>query len=291
VGGPSVFVVDADRAVPQAGAGRLNITLRANIDPKAEFKQIFYEGWRNQRDYLYVPNMHGSDWPKMRTMYEQLLPFVMHRADLNYLLDQMGAEIAIGHSYVRGGDIPEVPAASGGQLGADFTIDQGRYKITKIYDAESWNPDLRAPLAGPGVDVRVGDYILAVNGEELQTPDNLYRMLDGTANHQVVLTLNSRASMDGARRVTVIPVANDQGLRTRSWVEHNRHVVDSLSLAIDGLEVIDPIIGYDPSASPVPVTGKLKRYLKGYNRDPVVTMTQNIPLPVTLLGLTMEVSL
>lgn len=228
-GGPAVFVVDADRAVPQAGAGRLNITLRANIDPKAEFKQIFYEGWRNQRDYLYVPNMHGSDWPKMRTMYEQLLPFVMHRADLNYLLDQMGAEIAIGHSYVRGGDIPEVPAASGGQLGADFTIDQGRYKITKIYDAESWNPDLRAPLAGPGIDVRVGDYILAINGEELQTPDNLYRMLEGTANHQVVLTLNSRAAMDGARRVTVMPVANDQGLRTRAWVEHNRHVVDSLS--------------------------------------------------------------
>ncbi|MGH7654293.1 MAG: S41 family peptidase [Gemmatimonadaceae bacterium] len=228
-GGPAMFIVDADRAVPQAGTGRINATLRANIDPKAEFKQIFDEAWRNQRDYLYVPNMHGADWPKMKTMYGALLPYVMHRADLNYLIDMMGAEIAIGHSFVRGGDMPQVPANTGGQLGADFTIDQGRYKITRILDAESWNPELRAPLAGPGIDAHVGDYLLAVNGEELRAPDNLYRMLDGTANQQIVLTLNSRPVMDGARHVTVIPVANDQGLRTRAWVEHNRHLVDSLS--------------------------------------------------------------
>jgi tricorn protease len=153
----------------------------------------------------------------------------MHRADLNYLIDMMGSEIAIGHSYVRGGDMPEVPASTGGQLGADFTIDQGRYRITRILDAESWNPDLRAPLAGPGIDAHVGDYLLAINGEELRAPDNLFRMLDGTANRQVVLTLNSRPVMDGARHVTVIPVPNDQVLRTRAWVEHNRRLVDSLS--------------------------------------------------------------
>ena len=228
-GGPALFIVDADRAAPVAGAGRLNATLREYVDPKAEFKQIFDEGWRNQRDYLYVPNTHGANWPKMKQMYGQLLPFVNHRADLNYLIDMMGSEISIGHSYVRGGDMPEVPTATGGELGADFVIDQGRYKITKIYDNESWNPDLRAPLAAPGVDVRVGDYVLAVNGEELRTPDNLYRLLDGTANRQTVLTLNQRPTMDGARRATVVPVANDQGLRTRAWVEHNRRVVDSLS--------------------------------------------------------------
>jgi tricorn protease len=227
--GPAMFIVDADRAVPVAGTGRVNATLRANVDPKAEFKQIFDEAWRNQRDYLYQPNLHGADWPKVKQMYEQELPYVMHRADLNYLIDMMGSEIAIGHSYVRGGDMPEVPTNTGGQLGADFTIDQGRYRITKIYDAESWNPDLLAPLAGPGIDAHVGDYLLAVNGEELRAPDNLFRLLDGTANHQVVLTLNSRPVMDGARRVTVIPVLNDQGLRTRAWIEHNRRVVDSLS--------------------------------------------------------------
>jgi tricorn protease len=226
---PALFLVDADKAPPQAGQGRLEATLRMYLEPKEEFKQIFNEGWRNQRDYLYVPNMHGTDWAKDKQMYGQMLPFAMHRADLNYLLDMMGAEIAIGHSYVRGGDMPEVPQVLGGLLGADFAIDGGRYKITRIYDNESWNPDLRAPLAAPGVDVAVGDYILAINGVELRAPDNIYRLLDGTANRQTVLTVNSKPAMDGARLVTVVPVANEQGLRTRAWVEYNRRLVDKLS--------------------------------------------------------------
>jgi tricorn protease len=226
---PALFLVDADRVPPQAGAGRLNVQLRMYLEPKEEFKQIFYEGWRNQRDYLYVPNMHGSDWPKMKEMYGQLLPYVNHRADLNYLLDNMGSEIAIGHSYVRGGDMPSLPNSPGGLLGADFAIDSGRYKITRIYDNESWNPDLRAPLAGPGINVAVGDYIVAINGEELKAPDNIYRLLDGTANRQTVLAVNSRPSLEGARQVTVVPVANEQTLRTRAWVEANRRLVDKLS--------------------------------------------------------------
>ena len=139
------------------------------LEPRQEFAQIFNEGWRNQRDYLYVPNLHGVEWQKMKEMYGQLLPYVNHRADLNYLLDNMGAEISIGHSYVRGGAMPEVPLSTAGLLGADFTIDGGRYKIARIYDNESWNPDLRAPLAAPGVDVSVGDYVLAINGMELQS--------------------------------------------------------------------------------------------------------------------------
>jgi tricorn protease len=226
---PSLFIVDADRQPPAAGAGRLNVSLRMYLDPKQEFKQIFNEGWRNQRDYLYVPNMHGADWPRMKEMYGQFLPYVMHRADLNYLLDMMGAEIAIGHSYVRGGDMPEVPQSQGGLLGADFTIDSGRYKITRIYDNESWNTDLRAPLAAPGATISVGDYILAINGVELNAPDNIYRLLDGTANRQTALTVNTRPVMEGARIVTVVPVANEQALRTRAWVESNRRLVDKLS--------------------------------------------------------------
>jgi tricorn protease len=226
---PSLFLVDADRAAPAAGAGRLNVDLRASIDPKQEFAQIFNEGWRNQRDYLYVTNEHGADWPKMKQMYGALLPYVNHRADLNYLLDQMGAEIAIGHSFVRGGDMPDVPSANGGLLGADFAIDNGRYRITKIYDNENWNPDLRAPLSAPGVDVRVGDYIMAINGVELKAPDNIYRLLDGTANRQTNLTVNSTPTMTGARSAVVTPVANEQTIRTRAWVETNRRIVDSLS--------------------------------------------------------------
>ena len=224
-----LYLVDADRVAPAAGTGRLNATLRAYIDPREEFRQIFNEGWRNQRNNLYVKNAHGADWPAVKQMYEPLLAHVNHRADLNYLLDNMGAEIAIGHSYVRGGDIPDVPANTGGLLGADFTIDSGRYRLARIYDAESWNPELRAPLAVPGVNVSTGDYVLAINGIELRAPENIYRVLDGTANRQTVLTVNARPDMQGARTVTVMPIANEQGLRTRAWVEHNRRAVDSLS--------------------------------------------------------------
>jgi tricorn protease len=225
----SLFLVDADRTAPTANQGRLNVTLRMYLDPKQEFAQIFNEGWRLQRDYLYVPNLHGTDWPRMKQMYGQLLPYAMHRADLNYLLDNMGAEIAIGHSYVRGGDMPEVPRTLGGLLGADFTVERGRYKITRIYDGESWNPDLRAPLAGPGITVNVGDFIVAINGEEVIAPDNIYRLLDGTATRQTVISVNAQPTLEGARQVTVVPVANEQGLRTRAWVEANRRLVDKLS--------------------------------------------------------------
>jgi tricorn protease len=226
---PSLFLVDADKAPPAAGAGKLAVSLRMWLDPQAEFAQIFAEGWRNQRDYLYVPNMHGVDWPRMREWYGQFLPYVRHRADLTYLLDMMGAEISIGHSYVGGGDLPDVPEEHGGLLGADFTIDAGRYRITRIYDNESWNPDLKAPLAVPGLKVAVGDYVLAVNGEELRGTDNIYRLLDGTADRQTVLTVNSRPATEGAHDITVVPVGNEQALRTRAWVESNRALVDKLS--------------------------------------------------------------
>jgi tricorn protease len=227
--GPQLFLVDADRQPPQAGQGALNATLRMYLEPKEEFRQIFNEGWRNQRDYLYVPNLHGADWPRMKQMYGELLASVNHRADLNYLLDMMGSEIAIGHSYVRGGDMPAVPQDPGGLLGADFKIVDGRYQIARIYDSESWNPDLHAPLAAPGINIAVGDFIVAINGEELKAPDNIYRLLDGTADRQTVLSVNNRPTLEGARQVTVVPVANEQTLRTRAFVESNRRLVDKLS--------------------------------------------------------------
>jgi len=127
--------------------------------------------------------------------------------------------------------MPEVPDAGngGGLLGADFSIENGRYRITRIYATELWNPDLRAPLAEPGVNVAVGDYLLAINGVQLVAPDNIHRLLDGTANQQTALTINGTPTMEGARQVTVIPVSSEQGLRTRAWVESNRRLVDKLS--------------------------------------------------------------
>jgi tricorn protease len=125
--------------------------------------------------------------------------------------------------------MPTVPQPVAGLLGADFVIENGRYKVTRIYDNESWNPDLRSPLATPGANVNAGDYILAINGVELNAPDNIYRLLDGTANRQTTLTVNTTPSMQGARTVTVLPVASEQALRTRAWVESNRRLVERLS--------------------------------------------------------------
>lgn len=223
-------LVDATAAAaPNATAGRLNANLRMWWDGKAEFAQIFEEARRKVRDYLYVPNLHGTNWTKVVADYKQFLPHVAHRDDLNYLLDWMEGEIAIGHSYVRGGDMPDVPSTRGGLLGADYTIDNGRYRFSRVYDSESWNPDLSAPLVTPGFEVKAGEYLLAINGTELRGTDNVHRLLDGTANTQTVVTVNSRPTMEGARQLTVIPIGNEQGLRTRAWVERNRRLVDSLS--------------------------------------------------------------
>ncbi len=228
-GGLYLVPADKDPSPKPMPLGKLSVQLRAHVDPKAEFKQMFDEAWRIERDYLYVKNMQGSDWDKVREQYGALLPFVAHRADLSYLLDEMQAELAVGHSFVFGGDMPPVPTSTVGMLGADFAIDAGRYKITRIYDGESWNPDLRAPLAAPGVDVQTGDYVLAVNGVELRAPDDIFRLLDGTADRQTTLTINAKPTAAGSRNVTVIPVSTERGLRARAWIEHNRRVVDSLS--------------------------------------------------------------
>ena len=222
-------IVDTDKPAPTPAQGKLAAALRMWVDPKLEFRQMWEEGWRNQKYYLYVKNMQGADYKKVHDLYLPFLEHVRHRDDLNFLLDWTGAEVAIGHSYVRGGDLPEVPATTGGLLGADYTLANNRYRIAKIFNGENWNPELRAPLSGPGLDARVGDYVMAVNGVELTAADDIQRLLDGTANKQVVLTLNAQPSLQGARRVTVVPVANDGGLRSRAWVENNRRIVDSLS--------------------------------------------------------------
>ena len=221
---------DTDKPAPTGTTGRVNLAgVRQLVDVKAEYPQMMREGWRFMRDFLYVKNLHGADYAKTYALYEPLLPHVMHRADFNALLDDLSAEVSVGHSYVSGGDNPPVQQTNTGLLGADFDVSDGRVRIARIYTGESWNPQLRSPLGTPGIDARVGDYILAVNDLPLGVNDNLYRLLEGTANRQTVLTLNARPTMDGARRVTVVPVASDGALRQFAWIERNRRLVDSLS--------------------------------------------------------------
>jgi len=228
--GQNWSVVDSDKGPPQASAGRINVAgLRLRVDPPAEFRQMFSEGWRFQRDYLYVENMHGVDYAKTKAMYAPLVAHVGHRADLTYLLDWMGGEVAVGHSFVRGGDLPDVPNVPVGLLGADLEIANGRYRFAKVYDGESWNPELRAPLAEPGIDVRAGEYLLEVNGEDVRAPANPYRPFEGTANRQTVLRVGPNPSAAGSRLVTVVPLTNENGLRQRDWIESNRRKVDELS--------------------------------------------------------------
>lgn len=223
-------VVDSDRAPPQPNSGRIDVAaLRMRVDPPAEFHQMFSEGWRFQRDYLYVENMHGVDYAKTRAMYEPLVDYVAHRSDFGYLLDWMGGEIAIGHSYVRGGDMPDVPSVNVGLLGADLEVANGRYRVAKIYRGDTWSSNQRAPLGDPGVDVSEGNFILAVNGTELRAPANPYASFEGLANRQVTLRVADDASGRNARDVTVVPVANEGQLRQRDWIEGNRRKVDEMS--------------------------------------------------------------
>jgi tricorn protease len=223
------WVVAGTEAPPKPGEGTLRVSLNAQIDPALEWKQIFDEAWRMEHDYFYAPNTHGADWDAVQKRYQPLVPFVKHRADLTYILDMLGGELSVGHSFTGGGVLPEVDSSRVGALGADLEAAGERWRIARIYTSESWNPGLRAPLDAPGVKARVGDYLLEVNGVPVTTRDEPWKALDGTADRQTVLRLSDRASGEGAWNVTVVPVRSEAQLRQRAWVEDNRRRVDSLS--------------------------------------------------------------
>lgn len=227
--GNEYAIVDAT-GTPSPGDGQLDLGgLPMKVDPAAEWEQIFTEAWRFQRDFFYVDNVHGLDLQWAYQAYRPWVDHVRHRSDLTYVLDILGGETSVGHSFTGGGDLPDIETVPVGLLGADFEEQGGRYRISRIYDAESWNPDLHAPLSGPGLDVSEGDYLLAVDGRELRAGENLYRVFDRTADRQVVLTLNDRPSLDDSREITVVPVDDDNPLRRRAWVEDNRRKVEEMS--------------------------------------------------------------
>jgi tricorn protease len=231
-GGGRWGIVAIDRPVPvKVGDGPINVgQLETLVDPRAEWAQIFRETWRLQREFFYDAKMHGADWQAIYDKYRPLVDFVQHRSDLAYLIATVGGELTVGHSYLTGpGDVPNEDAVSVGLLGADFAVENGHYRIRRIYNGENWNPELQAPLSAPGVQVSEGDYILEVNGRTLAAPANIYAAFEGTAGHQTLIRVNKSPTMEGSRVLTVVPVASDQGLRTRAWIEANRRRVDEVS--------------------------------------------------------------
>lgn len=224
------WFINGTQAAPRPGEGRLATdAMRVYVDPSQEAEQIFKEGWRLQRDFLYVDNVHGAPWNKVFEWYQPWVKHVKHRSDLNYIIDIMSGEVSVGHSYVSGGDYPSIPSIPVGLLGADYSVESGLFRIKKIYTGESWNPDLKAPLSGPGIKVKEGDYLLEVEGKKLDASMNLYSLFEGMANKQIKIKVNSSPSVEGAQTIIVVPIANEAGLRSRHWVESNRKKVDELS--------------------------------------------------------------
>jgi len=215
----------------KSGDGKLDalLSLKVKIEPREEWKQIFREGWRYQRDFLYVNNTHGAPWNDVYKWYSPWVEHVQHRTDLNYIVDILGGEIAVGHSYTRGGDFPQIDNVPIGLLGADYELEKGTYRFKNIYTGEDWNPNLNSPLREPGIGVNVGDYLLEVNGVAISASENFFRYFEGTANRQTKIRVNSKPGLEGSRLVTVVPVANENQLRMMNWVESNRKKVDELS--------------------------------------------------------------
>ena len=207
--------------------------LDMQLDRHAEWNQIYAECWRQMRDFFYAPNMHAIDWKATRDKYGALLPFVNHRNDLTYLVGELIGELNIGHAYVAGGERPETPRIKTGLLGAVLSRDavSRAYRIDRILPGENWNKQTRSPLTDLGLNVKPGDYILAVNGTAVATLPNIYDALIGTADKQVILRVNSKPSDDGARDITVIPTGDEAPLYYRAWVQKN---VDEVARKTNG---------------------------------------------------------
>ncbi len=222
------FLTSAAAVTP--GAGALNTdAMEMRIEPRAEWRQIYNEVWRLQRDFMYDPKLHGLDLAAMKKKYEAFLPGVTTRSDLNYLFDEMLGNLCLGHVYIQGGDRPKVTGPRGGLLGCDFTVEDGRYKISRIYRGENYNPELRAPLTQPGARVKEGEFLLAIDGTDLKGTDSVYQLLEGTAGKSITLRVGPTADGKGSREVQVTPTDNDIPLRHFAWVTDNRAKVTKMT--------------------------------------------------------------
>jgi tricorn protease len=215
---------------PAAGLGALKTTgIEVRIDPVQEWKQMYREAWRVERDWFYDRNHHGLDLKAAEKQYEPYLRSVASRNDLSYLFQEMLGNMTVSHMGTGGGDTPEVKRVQTGLLGADYEVANGRYRFVRVYNGENWNPQLRAPLTQPGVNVKSGEYLLAVAGREVRPPENVYSFFEGLAGKSVLLRVGPNADGAGSREVTVIPVADEVGLRNLAWIEENRRKVDLMT--------------------------------------------------------------
>jgi tricorn protease len=207
----------------EAGKGTLNLdAAQIRIDPPKEWKQMFDDIWRINRDFFYDPGMHGADWPAMKTRYEQFLPYLSCRDDFTRLTRWLCSELSVGHSYTFGGEqFKTAKSVPVGLLGADYTLENGRYRFAKIYGGLNWTPELRSPLTEPGVDVKVGDYLLAVNGTDLKAPVSVFSLFENTAGKLTDIKVSAGADGKDARVVKVVPIESEGELRNRYWVEDN----------------------------------------------------------------------
>jgi tricorn protease len=213
-----------------AGAKNLNLAaMEVRIEPMVEWKELYHEAFRLERDFFYDANFHGLDLAGTEKKFAAYLPGVGSRDDLNYIFKETMGELTVGHLFVRGGEGPEMKRIPVGLLGADYKIENGRYRFARVYDGENWNPQLHAPLTQPGVNVVEGEYLLAVNGKEVRGSDEVYSFFEETAGKSTLLRVGPSADGSGAREVSVVPVESEMGLRELAWVEGNRRKVEQLS--------------------------------------------------------------
>jgi tricorn protease len=211
-------------ATPDKAMPTQDIQIR--VKPLEEWRQMYREAWRIEREFFYDPGLHGLDLEKAQKKYAPFVEAVASRMDLNYLFAEMLGEITVGHLGVGGGDIPRAQRVPTGLLGADYTIENGRYRFARVYSGENWNPQFQAPLTQPGVNVKVGEYLLAVDGREVMGTDNIYKFFEAKAGKQVVLTVGPEPKMEGSREVTVVPISSETALRNFAWIEDNRRYVE-----------------------------------------------------------------
>lgn len=226
---PSEKAPTPSEKAPPAGDGALKSSIEVYVDPRAEWRQMYREVWRLERDFLYAPNFHGLDLKEAERVYTPYLEGVSSREDLNELFREMTGHLVVGHTFITGGAQPKQDKVSVGLLGADYRVSDGRYQFARIFSGENWNPKLQAPLTQPGVNVRAGEFLLAVNGQDLRGNDDVFRLFQGTAGKQTVLTVGPSANGSGSRQVIVVPVPSEEGLRLRTWMEDNRRRVDELT--------------------------------------------------------------